>query len=438
MVQKPFPFFSQLPFLKGGVCVCMHRAVCAICAHDRRQVRPCGSCGFQTCRQCDRKCSESFRVQCASCTRPWEAEELAERIGRNFWRTEYRATQRSALRIQETPRLEKSIPEAAMVRQQRRTRKELKHATQKLNAGDRDMLQQVLQLRRRLHKPPDAVKSCPRPGCKGFLSEDMSCDACGCHICATCGQAEEAGHVCDRGILESLKLLSRDSRACPKCGILSFRAEGCAVMWCTVCHSFWNWSTLSVVPTRATHVVPHNPDHRSWMTSRDPHVPRHVEDVPCGGLPTVHDMRRGMILEAVRSFRIKDCEALASLSRTVYRAHILRRRYPLTWDPVEVDADLRILFLVGDLSETRFASRLELAHRRRAFRKSVGLVLEAYTLSGADVLQRFCLGVDSAFMCMSNLWSLAGIANQALLPLRMLYGFKTPRLLTETMQWIID
>ena len=59
---------------------------------------------------------------------------------------------------------------------------------------------------------------CPIENCNGFLNEDWVCGICENKICKHCMEKEEEGHVCKESNIETVKLLKKDSKPCPKCG----------------------------------------------------------------------------------------------------------------------------------------------------------------------------------------------------------------------------
>jgi hypothetical protein len=77
------------------------------------------------------------------------------------------------------------------------------------------------------------IRKCPKDNCKGFLSTALKCEICGYYSCKDCrelkGKTEEEknNHVCDKSILESVKLLEKDSKECPKCSAMIFKIDGC-------------------------------------------------------------------------------------------------------------------------------------------------------------------------------------------------------------------
>jgi len=113
------------------------------------------------------------------------------------------------------------------------------------------------------------VKPCPAPSCKGFLSAAWKCGLCETWTCPEChdwkGESKEKnggdeGHTCDAGKVATARLLAREARPCPKCGVSICKIEGCDQMFCTSCNTGFNWRTGKL------HEGPvHNPHYFEWL-----------------------------------------------------------------------------------------------------------------------------------------------------------------------------
>jgi len=57
-----------------------------------------------------------------------------------------------------------------------------------------------------------------------------------------------------------MKLLKDDTKPCPKCGEMIFKASGCSQMWCTSCHVVFDWNTMEI----DTGVI-HNPHYYDYQ-----------------------------------------------------------------------------------------------------------------------------------------------------------------------------
>lgn len=104
------------------------------------------------------------------------------------------------------------------------------------------------------------VKKCVVDDCKGFLSSAWKCGICSTFVCSKCHvpkkERDDDTHVCDENIVKTIKMLSKDTKACPgeNCGIPIHKIDGCDQMWCTSCETAFSWNTLRIQRGRI-----HNP-----------------------------------------------------------------------------------------------------------------------------------------------------------------------------------
>lgn len=76
--------------------------------------------------------------------------------------------------------------------------------------------------------------------------------------------------------------MEKDTKPCPKCASMIFRISGCNDMWCTVCHTSFDWVSGQIIINR--HI--HNPHMVDW-------VREHGEinnGRACDDLPTHHNI----------------------------------------------------------------------------------------------------------------------------------------------------
>jgi hypothetical protein len=99
---------------------------------------------------------------------------------------------------------------------------------------------------------------CPKNDCKGYLEADYTCGMCKEKACRTCRCAVHKGD-CDPNIVANIKFLAQDSKNCPNCRIQIFRIEGCNQMFCTECHTAFDWESGKIEVGEI-----HNPHYIEW------------------------------------------------------------------------------------------------------------------------------------------------------------------------------
>jgi hypothetical protein len=75
------------------------------------------------------------------------------------------------------------------------------------------------------------VRRCTADSCKGFLSSVWKCGVCENWVCPECfevkGKEKDVVHTCKPEMLETAKLIKKDTKPCPSCGEMIMKIEGC-------------------------------------------------------------------------------------------------------------------------------------------------------------------------------------------------------------------
>lgn len=139
--------------------------------------------------------------------------------------------------------------------------------------------EQLYELRAIADIPPEesianvthTIIVCPIVECPGTIIEG-ACDVCKTRVCQTCRMCASDEHVCDPGVLETLKLLKKDTKPCPQCNVPIHKIDGCDQMFCVSCHIAFSWRT-----GRREFKI-HNPHYYQWLRERGEDVPRNDND----------------------------------------------------------------------------------------------------------------------------------------------------------------
>lgn len=83
--------------------------------------------------------------------------------------------------------------------------------------------------------------------------------------------------TCNREIYETCKYIMKDSKQCPKCNTYIHKTEGCDQMFCTNCHSCFNWKTLIIINPK--HV--HNPHLIEYIKTKSKLTMKDFQDIRC-------------------------------------------------------------------------------------------------------------------------------------------------------------
>lgn len=147
---------------------------------------------------------------------------------------------------------------------------------------------------------------CPTEDCRGFVDELYKCGICNNKICENCYQSlsdnnDNNIHICDKNIVENIKLLEKDTRSCPSCKIPIHKIEGCDQMWCVKCHIAFSWRTGNIEKG-----IVHNPHYYQWKKNND-EITRNPGDHVCGGIPRIKN--KNLVLgQLMMILALKKCE----------------------------------------------------------------------------------------------------------------------------------
>jgi len=240
------------------------------------------------------------------------------------------------------------------------------------------------------------VRECPAEDCRGFLSTAWKCGVCEKWTCPDChevkGTTRDVEHTCNPDAVATAQLLARDTKPCPKCRTGIFKIDGCDQMWCTQCHTGFNWRTGRI----ETNV--HNPHFFEWQrrNAANGQIPRTLGDNP-GGQPQCgniidHNTSRN-ILQLIRLCVFTD--EIKSTYRTLLTnliRHIVHIRevtmpnYVINY--VGYNRFLRVRYMRNLMSETEFKTIIQRNSKKSDKHTEIRNVLELLLNTVSDIIHR--------------------------------------------------
>ena len=227
------------------------------------------------------------------------------------------------------------------------------------------------------------VMRCPADACRGFLSSAHKCGTCAKWACAKCleciGEDKTAAHTCKPESVESAKMIQKETRPCPKCGVRIFKIDGCDQMWCTQegCNTAFSWNTGHVV----TGIV-HNPHYYEWLRRTGAQV-RETGDIPCGGVP---GYRLLTLLTRAAYMPEKMRNTLYDMHRAIMDFQNVRLpQYPARM-PALSNKDEDVAYLMNEMTEAEWQRALEIKEARFIRKREIGQILQTLITAASDVL----------------------------------------------------
>ncbi len=91
------------------------------------------------------------------------------------------------------------------------------------------------------------TQKCLTKECNGFLDEKYHCILCKKNYCKDClielKESDIESHTCDESLKETIKMIRKESKPCPKCNEFISKISGCDQMFCTTCGTAFSWKT---------------------------------------------------------------------------------------------------------------------------------------------------------------------------------------------------
>lgn len=379
--------------------------MCSICLEDFNKLKhikvSCPFCDFESCRTCAQTylLSTTQDPHCMSCKHVWNREYIDSFCTKVFRNRDFKAHRENVLLDLEKSRMPETQPHVTrrlewkslrvsydwLVRLWRavKTSDVPENVKECLIEELRTLVVDVLDNIRTLvysdvpaHTTATAVtQRCPSGECRGFLMDDHTCGVCKVTFCDACHEPHEPDHVCDSDTVKTIKLLKRDTKPCPSCTTPIHKIEGCAQMWCTQCHTAFDWRTGHVETGRV-----HNPHYFEFKKRTREHG-----DIPCGGRPS-HT-------ELVSVGASADILDVASKLLTMDRE--LMYKYGYTYGD---NLQLRIHYMMHKMTEEEFKIQIQRRDKHNSKMRDIQDIYRMFIDSVSDILRQYILAPSPVFM----------------------------------------
>jgi len=372
--------------------------ICSVCCdpYTKETRRPiaCAVCSYEACT----RCVKAFLLgtpepNCMNCHHVWNREFLDQHLTRS-WREGELKEHRGALLFDRERSLLPATQEAVMVELQKRA---YGAELPELCASVSDLKGQLATLQAEVdrrhyfirhgrHPGPQKEKeekerrqfiaACPSD-CRGFLSTAYKCGTCQTQFCSACREPRTADtdtHECDPALVATIQAIVKNSRPCPACGMAISKVDGCDQMYCTACDTPYSYETGKVV----TGVI-HNPHYFERMRALKGTIPRVQGDTQgdnpgCNVWPVFHQLPQKVRIDA--------------FLREIYRfarhmEQVGLNEYPTHATPTD-NTDLRVRYLLKELTEARFKQLVQQRDRKRQKELEIRAPLELFVVTSLE------------------------------------------------------
>ena len=371
-------------------------------------------CKYKVCRECVRSylLSSVNEPHCMECKTNWSANFML--ILRKSWLGDiYRPHREKLLCDIELSKIAETMPDAERYKAWKKQeivtdelrshyqlmRIELDKIQNKINESAR-IVHRIKTGKDTKEEKKEFFMPCPAVGCNGMLSTQYKCGICELFACHDCheiiGLDKTVEHTCDPNNVASAVAIKKETKQCPGCHNRIYRVEGCSQMWCTGCHTAFDWNTGRKVVTEHLH----NPHWLEYQRKMNGGVaPRAPGDVPCGGICSRSQINTVIVskirynnkhtLDPVKT----DSELLADKLRWIHRIveNITLNDVRETRQRIQTLSDFtdqRIKYIVGEMTKEQLSTYIFRSDKTRQKNTEMLNVFELLSAVGIDMFNR--------------------------------------------------
>lgn len=420
------------------------KTMCPVCCepftgHIRKPI-DCTFCDYSCCMTCVKKYMlNSFQdPHCMACKNPWNPEFIDKVLTRNFRINPLKKHREEVLFDRERSMLPDTQPFAERVKNNERVAAEISKVQKQI----KDLQIQTMTLRDQFIDSNAEVKKdkrmfimgCPSGGCKGFLNDRYKCGLCEADVCKECREEKhkDTEHVCDPGVVATIKLLAKDTQACPKCASQIHKISGCSQIFCVVCHIAFCWQTGEVV----TNGVIHNPHYYEWIrANNNGEIPRdagrpNVLNVPVPNVLNCNDQMlqiRDLIYRSFKGFSTEYADLQNCRRILDHMFYTTLRTEPLNGP--DSNRDLRIAFILNKIDEKTLKTKVLTREKNYIKKKAVYDIGSMFYEVASDLFKRPFLTREAANEARQVLRTLKQYTNGEYVKLGERFKINTPELI---------
>jgi hypothetical protein len=246
------------------------------------------------------------------------------------------------------------------------------------------------------------------------------------------GLDRDVEHVCDPNNVATAQLLAGDTKPCPKCGEGIFKIDGCAQIWCVLCHTAFDWRT-----GRIEHTI-HNPHYYEYLRrTGNGEIPRNPLDNPCQIREITHRVATEItrLLQNHRNSEMteeqkKEMESQSIRLGILCQAIVHLRRVEMPryiFDRLVNNQDLRIKYMRNQLPEAKFKILIQQSDKKHQKHREIHQVMQMIHDAATDIVLRFLDALRKTewqydFSILSEISTIVNYANECLREISSTYN----------------
>ncbi len=374
-----------------------------------------GGCKYKVCLECVRAylLTSVNEPHCMDCKANWSAKFMLN-MKKGWLGDVYRPHREKFLCDIELSKIGETMPDAERY-------KELKTQEAVANKLRKEYLVQKEALQKLLYKVDAAARltqqlknrggekvekkeffmPCPAVNCNGLLSTQYKCGICEAFTCAEChemiGASKTDPHTCDPNTVASAQAIKKETKQCPGCHNRIYRIEGCSQMWCTGCHTSFDWNTGKKVVSERLH-NPHWLEYQRNLNGGA--APRAPGDVPCGGVCTRNQLNAQIVSKLLRAKKpdaswgaYHPMDKLVDMLRIIHRVveEITLNNVREIRQRLQTMVDFktsRVRYIVGEITKAELSAHIFKTDKIRQKNTELLNVYELLSAVGIDMFNR--------------------------------------------------
>jgi len=233
------------------------------------------------------------------------------------------------------------------------------------------------------------ILKCIKEGCRGFLSSSYKCDLCSTFVCKDCmiikAEKNDDNHVCKKEDVDTVTMIRKDTRPCPKCGIRISKIDGCDQMFCVNdgCNVAFSWNNGTIISG-----VIHNPHYYEWVRrNNNGNIPPNPNQaLACGQNVNYGELNRILNMPYVVA---KDRMSISTVHRSLTdMEHVRIPSYPDIRN-INMFKELHCDFLLNRIQEDAWKQSMFLKENNFEKKQHIGLVLRTFVTVCNDNFNKF-------------------------------------------------
>ncbi len=378
---------------------------CSICTEACPKPISCPYCPTNNiiCKKC--VCANIINnvavPTCIFCKTAWTTSDIVSKLGYKFFNNEIRDAETQLLLSREDNTINKAFASADQSKVLGMTIKQINQRIKDAKAELKNLQKQKMQLKNKLVSLNVAnfTHPCPIIGCKGFIhNTDKYCNTCESTVCSKClevlvssnknvdksdkgaekknsdkltknnstsskklvetqpttnnkGKEKESirnekVHTCSEANLTTVHLLE-DSKKCPNCDVKIHKISGCSQMFCTMCYTAFDWTTLKIIKGNI-----HNPHYFEVANNM----------VTCKNIVSI---KLSSLIHPLISYDENLSNNINGMHQVLTHIQPIIDSLRIKCDNHKIIDDVRHKYGSGDIDRETFGDKLYIAERKR-------------------------------------------------------------------------